>query len=96
MEGFFKITQDDHLRDLSLKKKEEVESTEDDDLLGRIVERSGNPKNNSLDGIDYIDQTLEVLQQAVYQKRGPLLKVGGVNGMRLSRAAFAVVIKFSE
>ena len=30
------------------------------------------------------------------KKKGPLMIVGGADGMRLTRAAFAVIIKFSE
>ena len=96
IEGFFKITKDDQLRSLSLKKKEEVLRTEEDDILARIVEKSNDPDKVSLDGIDYIDLTLEVLQHAVCLRKGPLMRIGGSDGMRLSRAAFAVIIKFSE
>ena len=53
------------MRDISLKKPEEVEKTEDDELLDRIAEKSSNPDNASLDGIDYIELTLELLQHVV-------------------------------
>ena len=55
IEGFFKITQDDELRDLTFKKEEEVEKTEEDDLLERIWTKNPEP---SLDGNDYLELTL--------------------------------------
>lgn len=96
IEGFFKITQDMQLRDLSLKKKDAVDLTEDDHLFGRILAKSTDSSHQSIDGVDYVELTLEVLQHAVSLKKGPILRVGGPDGMRLSRAAFAVIIKFSE
>ena len=61
IEGFFKITQDHELRANSLKKPEEVERTEDDELLDRIAEKSTNPDDAALDGVDYVEMTLELL-----------------------------------
>ena len=43
-----------------------------------------------------MDLTLEVIQHAVILKKGPLMRVGGPDGTRLARAAFGVIIKFSE
>ena len=96
IEGFFKITQDDQLRDLSLKKAEQAEKTEDDELLHRIVEKSKDPDVAAIDNVDYVELTIELLQHVCCQRKGPLLRVGGNDGMRLTRAAFSVIIKFSE
>ena len=95
IKGFFKITQDDELRDLSLKGADEAERTDEDTLLEHIAEKPTTPRP-SLDGNDYVEVTLEVLQHAACQRKGPRLRVGGDDGMRLTRAAFAVIIKFSE
>ena len=58
IEGFFKITQDNELRDLSLKKSEEIEVTDDDKLLEQIVEKSTNPDAVSIDNVDYHELTI--------------------------------------
>ena len=98
IEGFFKITNDVSLRDLALKRADEVQWTDDDKLLSHIAEEptAGEEKSASLDGVDYVELTLSVLQHVVLKKKGPVLRVGGQDGHRLTRAAFAVILKFSE
>ena len=65
-------------------------------LLGRIAEKDESGEHASLDGVDYLGLTVDVLQHAVRQRKGPLALVGGNDGLRLTRAAFAVIVKFSE
>ena len=64
IEGFFKITMDDELRDLAFKKAEEVERTEDDMMLHRVWAKSQDAEP-SLDGTDYLELTLQLLQHVV-------------------------------
>ena len=96
IEGFFKITMDDQLRDLSLKKPEQVELSEDDKLLARIIEPSKDASDLALDSTDYVELTILCLQQMAVKKKGPIMVVGGVDGLRLTRSAFTVILKFSE
>ena len=65
-------------------------------IVERIVEHSDKYANESIDNVDYVNVTLEVLQNEVATKKGPLMRIGGPDGMRLTRAAFAVILKFSE
>lgn len=88
--------QDNELRNLSNKKAEEVEKTEDDEMLERVIEKSTNPEHISLDNQDYLEMTLDLLQHVACQKKGPLMRVGGNDGQKLTRAAFAVIVKFSQ
>ena len=53
--GFFKITQDDSLRDQALKTAEQVELDDDDTALGRIATKAENSEHASLDGVDYLE-----------------------------------------
>ena len=96
IEGFFKITQDDQLRDLALKPAESVEKSESDVIVERIVEHSDKYANESIDNVDYVNVTLEVLQNEVATKKGPLMRIGGPDGMRLTRAAFLPKLAFPQ
>ena len=44
IEGFFKITQDQQLREYALKKPEDVEVTEEDRLLSEVLEKEKKEK----------------------------------------------------
>ena len=70
--------------------------TEEDELLERIAVKSDKEEHKALDGQDYLEQTIDLLQHVACQRKGPLMRVGGNDGLRLSRAAFAVILKFSE
>ena len=99
IQGFFRITQDEQLKALAEQEASDVILTEDDIILDRIVSPGAevDPSHLSIDGVNYMEQTINVLQAVACQRRGELLmRVGGDDGMRLARAAFAVIIKFSE
>ena len=99
IQGFFRITQDEQLKALAAQEASDVILTEDDIILDRIVSPGAevDPAHLSIDGVNYMEQTIKVLQAVACKKRGELLmSVGGDDGMRLARAAFAVIIKFSE
>ena len=80
---------------MTFKKPEEVEKTDDDKLLRRVWKRSAEPKT-SLDGTDYLEITLQLLNHVFAKKKMLLLQTGGEDGNRLTRAAFSVITKFSE
>ena len=96
IEGFFKITQDEELRKASLQEPEDVVKTDEEQMLERIIE--ADPEEKSIDGNDYVELTIEVLQAFLTTKIpfSPVARVGGADGMRLARAAFSVILKFSE
>ena len=60
IQGFFRITQDEQLKALAEQEPSDVVLTEDDQILDRIVSAGveENPDHLSLDGINYIEQTI--------------------------------------
>jgi len=87
IEGSFKITGDKELQKLALSEASDVTLTAEDSVLHAII-------NND----DTVRLTLEVLQEALVKKVPMCVyaRLGGNEGMNLSRAAFAVILKFSE
>ena len=65
-------------------------------MLNHICVFSQSDDFKAMDGSDYLEHTILLLQHVVSSKRGILMKVGGADGDRLARAAFSVIIKFSE
>jgi hypothetical protein len=94
IEGFFKITQDEELRKYALQEPSDLVKTENDELLERVIEVD--PEVADENEVDYVELTIEVLQQFVTTKipLSPICRIGGVDGMRLARASFAVILKF--
>ena len=67
IEGFFKITQDQQLREYALKRPEDVEVTEEDKLLSEVLEKEKKEKKEDTDDLTELfggqtDLTLDVLQ----------------------------------
>ena len=93
IEGFFKISNDEILRNYALAKPEEITLEEDDSMLTKIIVGGEEDEFE-----DYTDLTISCLHQAMLQKV-PIItiaRIGGKDGMRLTRAAFAVILKYSE
>ena len=66
-------------------------------MLQRICVKSESNEFKAMDGNDYLEHTIALLQHSVSLKKGlPVMQVGRQDGDRLSRAVFAVIIKFSE
>lgn len=81
-----KISQDKKLLQML---KEDPRATEQDQLLTAIVHKGTS---------EIVDKVIQHLQQLL-ERKTPLVafaRLSGEDGMRLSRAAFAVMIKFSE
>jgi hypothetical protein len=69
--------------------QEKGKQKEEDNLLSAIIHEG---KNSNIDRvIFYLQQTLEKKIPFV-----PYARLGGADGMRMTRAAFSVMIKFSE
>ena len=87
IEGSFKITGDKELQKLALSENEQIVLESEDKLLSNIIE-----------GADSVKLVLEVLQQAL-QTKVPMCafaRLGGPAGLEITRAAFAVMVKFSQ
>jgi hypothetical protein len=69
--------------------KEKAKENDDDLLLTALIHEGKDEK---------IDRVIKYLQNFLETKRPPVMfaRLSGVDGMRISRAAFAVMIKFSE
>ena len=90
IEGSFKITGSDRLQSLALQDEDKVILTATDSLINAIIDsEKSDPK---------IETAIGVLQQGLVTKQPPCFfaRVGGPWGMRLTRAAFALMIKFSS
>ena len=61
VEGFYSITQDQQLKDLTAKKADEVSLTEEDKVFRRIVKKSDNEEDLSLDGSDTLEMSILLL-----------------------------------
>lgn len=97
IEGSFKITHSKELKDLSYKKANEVVKTDEDNLMEMMIDNSKSSKAS--DGIALATEiALASLQTGLQtNKKGfvPHARLGGEQGMRLNRAAFCVIVKFS-
>jgi hypothetical protein len=87
IEGSFKITGNKQLQRLSLTDSEAVVTLREDTLLRDVM------SNN-----DSVKLTLDVLHQALLTKvpMCAFARLGGDEGSRITRAAFAVILKFSD
>ena len=61
VEGFYSITQDQQLKDLTAKKADQVSLTEEDKVFRRIVKKSDNEEDLSLDGSDTLEMSILLL-----------------------------------
>jgi hypothetical protein len=86
LQDLIKISHDDTLQTLLTNKGER---NEDDDILLSLIQEGKDER---------VDRLIKYLQNALETKRPfvPYARLSGADGMRLSRAAFAVMIKFSE
>ena len=78
------------MRKYSLQTVEQVKLSEEDTLLTNIIK---------CDGADaHTDKTIQVLQEGLLTKIPfcPFARLGADAGMKLTRAAFAVMLKFSD
>lgn len=86
MTDLIKISQDKKLLQLL---KEQPKEREDDKIVQSIIYKGNN---------ESVDRVITYLQQFL-ERKIPMVayaRLSGEDGMRLSRAAFAVMIKFSE
>ena len=90
IEGSFKITGSGRLQKLAQQEEDKVVLSASDSLLGAIIDSEKSaPK---------IEITINVLQQGLLTKQPMCFfaKLGGTWGMPLTRAAFAIMLKFSS
>ena len=87
IEGSFKITGDKELQKLALTEASQIQRTEEDQFLSDIIS-----------GSDSVSLALQVLHQALLTKipMCAFARIGGESGMQISRAAYAVILKFTE
>jgi hypothetical protein len=83
IEDLIKISQDNELLGL-LKSSEKI--NEDDKLIQALIHQGQN---------EIVDRLIGYLQ-FMLERKVPQARVNGAAGMRLSRAAFGVMIKFSD
>ncbi len=86
IEDLIKISQDNSLLELLKVKSGE---NEDDKLISALIHPGQNQMVDKLVG--YLQNFLETKRPFV-----PHARLGGIDGMRMSRAAFGVMIKFSD
>lgn len=87
IEGSFKITGNKQLQKLALSAPDAVVVMHDDEMLRDIIANA-----------DSVRPTLDALHQALLTKvpMCAFARLGGEDGGRISRAAFAVILKFSD
>ena len=80
------------MQQLSLKQDGQVALENSDILLNQIIGAQTEEKN------DEVEKVITVLQQGFRTKQPfcPYANLAGDNGMRLSRATFSVMLKFSD
>lgn len=90
IEGSFKITNDKQLQQLALQSEDKVITEASDSLLDGIIDAQKSQQK--------IEMTLDVLQHGLRTKQPlcPHAQLGGAHGMNLARAAFSVILKFSD
>lgn len=90
IEGSFKITNDTDLRELALQNDDQVTLEPSDQLYSEIVDSSMTSAK--------VQTSIDLLQKYLSTKQPVCVfaNLGGENGMRLSRSAFAVLLKFSD
>ena len=90
IEGSFKITNDKKLQHLALQDRSQVILTANDTLLKAVID--------STQSNERVEQAIQVLQEALLTKRPMCVfaRLGGEWGLPLSRAAFSVMLKFSD
>ena len=84
------MTNDSRMQRLALQDASEVICEAQDTLLSSVID--------SKDSKPAIEQTIALLQQALLTKRPicAVARIGGDMGMRLTRSAFAVIIKCTD
>lgn len=53
------------MRDLTLKKSAEIEHSDDDKLLMSVIDKTAFEGNVAIDGVNYLELTLDLLQHIV-------------------------------
>ena len=86
LQDLIKVSGDDQLQKML---KEKSKGNDNDDLLQAIIHEGKS---------EHVDRVILYLQQILEKKVPfvPYARLGGVDGLRTSRAAFSVMIKFSE
>ena len=90
IEGSFKITNDQELRELAMKDENDVNLEPSDKLFIEILDSTQSSQK--------VQTVIDLLQQYLRTKKPICVfaSVGAEQGMRLTRAAFAVILKFSD
>lgn len=83
------LSRDDKMATLVKQVSQSAVATDEDQILLAAIEPSKN---------EWVDKLVQVLQHCLFTKRPmvPHARVGGDQGMQLARAAFAVIVKFSD
>ena len=90
IEGSFKLTNEARMQKLAQQDASEVVKEAQDVLLGGVID----PAESKAE----VEVTIRLLQQALRTKvpMCPIATIGGENGMNLTRAAFAVLLKCTD
>ena len=89
IEGSFKILNDKQLRRVSMSKKESIILTDQDKLLFDIIDPDQKSSNSLV--IDLMQHKLQTKVPFC-----PFARLGGNDGMKLARAAFAAILKMTD
>lgn len=90
IEGSFKLTNEARMQKLAQQDASEVVKEAQDVLLGGVIDLAESKAE--------VEVTIRLLQQALRTKvpMCPIATIGGENGMNLTRAAFAVLLKCTD